>query len=175
MIISRLRFKKFHKDAFNYLESEFIRNTRNSPQVLNSVLHQKKITKIEQEEWYENVYNKDNNWWIYLAYDVENGFPVSYINFKIDSIIHRRMNFDFFIPYEYIKNKYEKNIIKWATDNARVLEIDVHKLLLYVLTDNDKKIEIMYKNGFEIDGLITDFAYIKKEFKNVYVMTKILT
>ena len=59
-VVSRkLRFKFFAKKQFSWQNSEFLRETRSHPFIVENLFHSKKITRTEQEQWYWDVYSND--------------------------------------------------------------------------------------------------------------------
>ena len=170
-----LRFKYFDKDNFNVQCSEFLRAVRSHPDIVANVFHSKKITRVEQEYWYENDYSKNIDWKIYIIYDQNLNCPIGYVNLNIDSILHRRCQFDYQVSPEFFYRKYDKRIIKWAINNSMKIEIEMHRLWCYVFPEYAKKINILSGMNFEIDGIIRDYIYKDGMYRNVYIMSKLLS
>jgi hypothetical protein len=174
-----LRYKYFVKGdksiSYNHLDNEFLRQLRSHPKVNKFLFQDKNITRIEQEYWWENEYSNNDSWKIWIVYDEYIERPIGYINTKIDSIIHRRCQTDYVISPEFDEAKYENKIIKWMINNSKNIEIDIHKIWMYVLSENIKKIETMNKFGFEIDGIVRDHICKNNIFKDVYLMSLIVS
>jgi len=175
-----LRFKFFFKGEnqkdYNWMDSEFIRQLRSNINVNKFLFQTKNITKIEQEYWWEHEYSKNENWKIWIIYDEKIECPIGYINMHIDSIAHRRCQVDYIISPDFDEMKYETKIIKWMINSAKKIEIDIHKIWLYVFPENERKIELLNKKfGFEIDGIIRDHVYKDGKFRSVYLMSLLVS
>ena len=97
----KLRFKNFYKDHFSWQDSEFIRNVRSHPDTNKILFESKKITRVEQEYWYNNEYCKNENYMIWIAYDEERKCPIAYTQFFVESYVHRRIKFNYVISPEF--------------------------------------------------------------------------
>ena len=175
-----LRFKYFFKgdgkNDYNWMDSEFVRQLRSHPKVNQFLFQNKNITRIEQEYWWENEYSKNNNWHIWIVYDEGLECPIGYINTHIDSIMHRRCQTDYVISPEFDETKYETKIVRWMISNAKHLEPDMHKVWMYVFPENERKIEMLNKKfGFEVDGMIRDYVYKDGIYRDVYLLSVLIS
>lgn len=173
--MSKLRFKYLFKDHFSWQDSEFIRKVRSHPLVNLNKLTTKKLTRVEQEFWFENDYAKNDDYKIWLVYDESRGCAIGYIQFWVDSLIHKRCRFDYTISPEFSYAKYDNRIIKWCINNAIKFEVDMNKLFCYVFPENGTRIELLDKNGFKIDGLLRKHIYKDSEFRNIYLISYLLS
>lgn len=177
--LSGLRFKQFYKGemgTYNYIDSEYIRTLRSHPKVNKELFETCNITRIEQEYWWENIYSKNNNKTIWLVYDEKLECPIGYISINADSLIHRRCQFDYVVSPEHNIEKYETRIIKWSISCSKRTVTNVHKLWLYIFPENERKIKMLNERfNFEIDGLITDFVNKDGQYRDVYLMSLLIT
>lgn len=169
-----LRFKYFYKDVFNWKELEFLRNTRNHPLVRKNLFNLRTITRIEQEEWFEQEYTKNENKRIWIVYDEEIHAPVGYIQYIIDSVIHKRCEVGYVVHPMHHGKGFGNAFVDWSIRNVTTFEEEIHRLWLTVLPDNEKAVAIYHKNGFKIDGLMRDYVYRDGTFENVYIMSLLL-
>lgn len=174
---NKLRFKYFYKDNFNWMDSEFIRKTRSDELIYKNLFITKKITRIEQEHWFEKEYSQDKNWHLWIAYDEDLSVPVSYISIKIDSIIHKRVHFNYVMPNSFSNKKfYHNNIMRFVINTSKDIEIDMHKLWTYSFLQNEKRIKYLCEKwNFEIDGILREHVHKDGEFRDVYVLSLLLT
>jgi diamine N-acetyltransferase len=179
-ILSGLRFKMFHKgkiDTYNWVDSEFVRTLRSHPKINKNLFQTKNITRIEQEYWWENDYSKNQNWKIWIIYDEKLECAIGYLNIKIDSIMHGRIQFDYVISPDYNESKYFNRIIKWTIGCAKRELINAHKLFLYIFPNSgDEKIKMLNENfGFEVDGLITEYVLKDGKYRDVYLISLLIS
>lgn len=171
-----IRFKKFHKDEFNWQESEFLREVRSHPEINLECFTNKKITRVEQEYWFYNEYIKQSNREIFIGYDVERKEMICYVDIYSDSVMHKRKSFDFFVDPKIVnRHIYIEPTLRWCIHKASQNELETHRFQIFVESSLDHKIELLNKFGFEIDGLIRDFAFDGNKWKNYYLMSLIIT
>lgn len=169
-----LRFKRFYKNTFNWQESEFLRTVRSNPLVMEGLFENKKITKTQQEDWYHNVYSKNPNFNIIIAYDESISAPVGYIQFHIDSLIHRRCEVGYVVHPEFWRKGFGRALVHWSIINVTTWEEQIHKLWLTVFSTNKKAIQIYQEQGFVIEGLMKDYVYKNKKYRDVYFMSQFI-
>jgi RimJ/RimL family protein N-acetyltransferase len=166
-----LRFKYLFKDEFNWQNIEFLKNTRNHPEIMKTRFHNRKLTRIDQEDWFYNTYSPDLNYKIWIAYSEEKSCPVGYIQYKIDSLVHRRCQVKYAIAPEFSGCGYGKKIVKWSVDNVKTWEDEIHRLWATFLTDDEVIMESLSACGFEVDGVLRDYVYKDGVYRDVYVMS----
>ena len=169
-----LRFKYFYKDMFNWKESEFLRNTRSHPFVVKNLLSSKTVTRVEQEEWFEKDYCQNPDKKIWIAYDEEIHSPIGYIQYTIDSVIHKRCEVGYVIHPLHQKKGFGNALVDWSIRNVTIFEEGIHRLWLTVFPDNEKAIHIYIKNGFNIDGLMKQYAFKNGIYRDTYIMSLLL-
>jgi RimJ/RimL family protein N-acetyltransferase len=169
-----IRFKYLYKDDISWSDTEFLRNTRSHPVTLANVFHQKKITRIEQEEWFIDVYSSNSDYHIWLAYDDKWSIPVGYIQMWVDSILHRRAQLYWVPSPEHVSIANYVNLIRGSLKQLVKLEMDIHKIWSYVLTENVVLIESLDKTGFEIDAILRDHVYTKDGYKDAMIVSRIV-
>lgn len=172
--MNQLRFKSVLKNVFIWQDSEFLRVTRSHPDVVSSLFHSKKITKIEQEEWYEGVYQQDPNFRIYIAFNTKFSKPVGYVQFHIDSLIHRRCEVGYVVSPNFYGNGYGDRMVKWSINWAIGQGDDIHRLFLTVFPENKKAIHIYEKNGFVKESLMKDYVFKDGKYRDVVLMVMLL-
>ena len=109
--MKKLRFKYLQKKFYIWQDLEFLRTVRSNALVGDILFSSKKITKVEQEDWFQSVYSCDNDYHIWLIYHEQKKCPIGYVTIRIDSIIHRRLNFNYIISPEFNYIKCDKSII----------------------------------------------------------------
>lgn len=171
-----LKLKFLFKDGCSWQTNEFLRETRSHPRTLENIFHTKKITRIEQEEWYEKEYCVDKNYLIWLVYDESKDAPVAYIQNRIESLIHKRCSFGYVIAPEHniIKDIYSDAVIKMAVNNIIGMRDEIHRIETKILTTDLSRLEHLTNNGFEIDGVIRDYVYKDFQYKDVYVLSHLI-
>ena len=172
--MSDLRFKPFYKNTFNWQESEFLRNTRSHPLVAENLFEDRKITKTQQEEWFNEIYSKNLNFQIVIAYDEEISAPVGYIQFHIDSLIHRRCEVGYVVHPEFWGKGYGSALVHWSTIHITTWEETIHRVWLTVFPENKRAIEIYKEFGFKIDGIFKKYVYKDKKYRDVCFMFKFI-
>ncbi len=171
-----LRLKYLYKDNCSWQNLEFLRNTRSHPAILENVFHTKKITRIEQEDWYENEYCTDMNYKIWLVYDDDKQTPIGYIQYHVESLIHRRCNVGYVISPEYscLTDKYDKKVINMMIKNVKGWDFEIHRLETKILTNDYVRLNKLTECGFEIDGIIRDYVFKNNEFKDIYILSYLI-
>ncbi len=172
--MTSLRFKYFYKDLLNWRESEFLRVSRSHPLVLKGLFDNKKITKPEQEEWFEKSYSVDPDKKIWIAYDEEIHEPVGYIQYTIESLAHRRCEVGYVVHPLHQGKGYGNALVDWSIRKVTTFEEPIHRLFLYVLVSNKKAINIYLKYGFKAEGLLKDYAYKNGIYLNACLMSTLV-
>lgn len=171
-----LRLKYLYKDNCSWQNLEFLRNTRSHPNIIENVFHSKKITRTEQEEWYENDYSTDPNYMIWIVYDDDKQSPIAYIQYHLESLIHRRCNVGYVISPEYscVSNNYDKKVIKEMIKNVKGWKDEIHRLETKIFTTDEIRVQKLTDCGFEIDGIIRDYIFKDNEYRDVYLLSYLL-
>lgn len=171
-----LRLKYLYKQSCSWQNLEFLRNTRSHPSIIKNVFHTKKITRIEQENWYTEDYCTDPNYMIWLVYDENKQVPIAYIQYHIESLIHRRCNVGYVISPEFscISNVYDKKIINMMIKNVKGWKDEIHRLETKILTSDNVRLKKLTQCGFEIDSLIRDYIYKDGEYRDIYLLSYLI-
>lgn len=163
-----LRFKYFQKKYFIWQDSEFIRDVRNNAIISKTKFECRKITAIEQEDWFTE-YSKKDNYHIWIIYDEDSKRPIGYLTIEIESIKHRRIRFDYNILPKFDYLKADKKVIKWIISKSKNIELDVHKVWCYVLESDEVRLKKLNNNGIKIEAFLPEFVYKSGEYLNVYI------
>lgn len=174
VVSGKLRFKFFAKKQFSWQNSEFLRQTRSHPFVIENLFHSKKITTIEQEQWYWDVYSNDLDFSIYIVYDEEIQTSIGYVQFHLESILHRRCEVGYVVHPSYQNMGYGSEIIKWSMFNVLSWEDKINRLWLTVFPENKIAISLYEKYGFRKDGIMKDYVYKDGKYRSVMIMSVLL-
>lgn len=172
-----LRFKFLHKNVQQniiWMNLEFLKNTRNHPNIIKNLFHPKHQTRVEQESWYYDEYSKDLNHLIWIAYDEKKSCPIGYIQYHIETLIHRRCQVHYVVSNEFEKSKYDNKLIKWSVDNVKSWNDEFHRLTAYIFPEDSKRLENYCSEGFEIDGILREYVYRDCLYRDVMVLSKLI-
>ncbi|MHA2363881.1 MAG: GNAT family N-acetyltransferase [Candidatus Hodarchaeales archaeon] len=172
--MSGLRFKFFYKDVFNWREAEFLRASRSHPLVVKHLFESRHITKGQQEDWFERCYKSNINHRIWIAYDEEVSAPIGYVQYHIDSVIHKRCEVGYVIHPLYFNKGFGNALVDWSIRNVTTFEEEIHKVWLTVFTNNKVAIKIYQKNDFKIEGTCKDYVYKDGVYRDIFIMSLIL-
>jgi len=170
-----LRMKFIFKTSCTWQNLEFLRETRSHPEVMKYLFHTKKITRIEQENWYDE-YKLNHNHLMWIVYDDQSNSPIAYIQYHIDSLLHRRCTAGYVIApeFNYCAKKYDTNIIRMMVKNIKGWKDEIHRLQVKIFPEDILRLRKLTKAGFEVDGIIRDYIFKDGEFRDVYVLSYIL-
>lgn len=172
--MAKLKYEYFVKSSLKSTASEFLRTTRCHPSVNKYLFEDKKISREEQESWYE-LYSKDLNIYIHLVIEKKSGLYIGYVTLKIKSLYHRRCEVGFVVHPDFQSNGYGLAMVKWSIKEAAKLEEGIHKLSLTVFPWNESAIRIYEKAGFEKEGCAREYVFKKNEYFDVLFMSLLLT
>jgi RimJ/RimL family protein N-acetyltransferase len=168
---TKLRFKYLHKGVFNWQNIEFVREVRSDVKNDDNVLMPKRLTRVEQEQWFWDEYSKIPDWKIWVVYDESLNSPIGYVHYSIDNLYHRRCEVKHLISSRYNRLKYDSAVIKWMINNVNDFEENIHRLWIPILVHNTYLINIYANNGFEVDGLLRDYAQRDNKYYDVYILS----
>lgn len=83
--------------------------------------------------------------------------------------IHRNCEIQIIIKPEFSGQGYAKFAFERATSYAFDI-LNMHKVYLYVDTENEKAVYIYESQGFKKEGLLREQFYTKGKYKNAYLM-----
>lgn len=83
--------------------------------------------------------------------------------------IHRNCEIQIIIKPEFNGKDMLNLLLKKATSYAFDI-LNMHKIYLYVDTDNEKAVHIYESQGFNIEGLLKEQFYTKGKYKDAYIM-----
>jgi len=172
--MSGLRFKYFYKDVYNWKEADFLRMARSHPLVSKHLFESKNITRVEQEDWFERIYKDDIDHKIWIVYDEEISAPIGYVQYHIDSVIHKRCEVGYVIHPLYFGKGFGHALVDWSIRNVTTFEEEIHKLWLTVFTNNNIAIKIYQKNNFNIEGIYRDYIYKDGIYRSVFMMSLLI-
>lgn len=171
-----LRLKFLYKTNCSWQNFEFLRITRSNPNIDKYLFHTKKITRIEQENWYYETYAKDPNFLIWFVYDIEMQVPIGYVQYHIESLIHRRCSVGYVIAPEFsiMKKKYELKIVKMMIKNVKGWKDNIHRLEIKIFPEDVSRFNSLTNCGFEVDGIIRDYIFKNFVPRDVYLLSYLL-
>lgn len=173
--MKRLRFKYLQKKFFIWQDMEFLRKVRSNELIGETLFSSKKITKIEQEEWFNSFYSQIEDYHIWLIYHEQKKCAIGYVMIKIDNIKHRRIEFNYIISPEFNYIKCDRAILNWIKYKSKSIEIDMHKIFCYVMPENEKRIEKLVDNGFEVDCILREHIYKNDCYHSVIIISKLIS
>jgi len=151
--------------------TEFIRITRSHPKVREGLLKDTRITRIQQEEWYNEVYSKDEDFEIYVIKALD-GDKVGYVQFHYDWH-HRSCEVGFVIHPDYQGCGYGKNATNWALYYLEQQE-KIKRVWLTVFPNNKAAISLYKRCGFEKEGELRSAVFKGGRYRNLLVMSKLI-
>lgn len=84
--------------------------------------------------------------------------------------IHRNCEIQIIIKPEFSGKGYAKFAFEKATSYTFDI-LNMHKIYLFVDTDNEKAIHIYKSQGFKKEGLLKEQFYTKGKYKDAYIMS----
>ncbi|MGK9044909.1 GNAT family N-acetyltransferase [Mammaliicoccus vitulinus] len=96
-------------------------------------------------------------------------FIVGIVELVEINYIHRNCEIQIIIKPEFSSKGYAKFAFEKATSYAFDI-LNMHKLYLYVDTDNEKAIHIYKSQGFKIEGLLIEQFYTNGKYKDANIM-----
>jgi RimJ/RimL family protein N-acetyltransferase len=169
-----IRLKFLHRDDISWADTEFIRTVRSHPLILDQVFHQKKITRVEQEDWFTHIYSRQPEYRIWLAYDSNRSAPFGYIQSWVDSIPHRRVQLYWIPSPDQFNESTYSALIKASMRQINLLEMDIRKVWAYVFPENEMLLGVLSDHGFEIDALLRDHCVRNGSYRDVQIVSKIV-
>lgn len=169
-----LRFKFLFKDGCQWQNLEFLRATRSHPSVVKYSFHSKQITRVEQEWWYDNEYSKNENLKIYIAYDDKMECPIGYIQYNIESIIHRRCSVNYVVAPQFVTHRYDSKLIRWCVNNITSWDEEMTRIQTLIMVHDDNRLKNYINCGFEVDAILRKYVFKDGIYQDVYVLSNIL-
>ncbi|GAB1613593.1 GNAT family N-acetyltransferase [Mammaliicoccus lentus] len=83
--------------------------------------------------------------------------------------IHLNCEIQVIIKPEFSGNGYAKFTFEKATSYTFNI-LNMHKIYLYVDTDNEKTVHIYESQGFKTEGLLKEQFYTKGKYKDAYIL-----
>ncbi len=179
--MTNIRFKYILKQGCAWQNLEFLRLTRSHPDNVKFLFHTKQITRVEQEWWYENEYCKDDNYKIWIAYDERSNEQIAYVQYHIESLIHKRCTAGYVLSPLYSNSIYHKRILKWLVRNVKNWqfeignETEIHRLQMYIFPEDIIRLNNLTNNGWEIDGIMRNYVFKDQKFRDVYVLSTLIS
>ena len=127
----------------------------------------KKTNLRKQKKWFEN-YQKDKNKIFFTICD--NITPIGFMG--LSNISKSDRNADLFIAIgedEYRGKGLGKIVLKWLLDFG-LNKLNLHKIKISVIKDNDIAIKLYKSLGFAIEGELQDEIFSKGKFRNLLDM-----
>jgi len=127
--------------------------------------------ELEREHFERQLKNIDNKTVLFGIDDIENKEFVGFTKIYNINWIHRTAYFGIVIGHENSQGKglgkeTTELILEYAFNNLQLL-----KILLEVVTFNEKAINLYKKIGFETEGLLKRQVYIDGSYHDVVVMS----
>lgn len=169
-----LSYKKLYRDEFSYEKLDFIKDTRNHDYNMVRVFHNKKITRVEQESWFYDVYCRDERLNIWVIKEESFNCYVGYLKVIIDSIIHQRVDLGLFIAPEFYESKYENKILNnFILYLPEKLRLYIHKVQSRFLID-DCFIDKFKKSGFEEEAVLKGHVFKEGNWRDIKILSKFI-
>jgi len=168
--MAKLRYEYFVKNCLKPEASEFLRTTRQHPDVTKFLFKDKRVTREDQERWYME-YSKNLDVQIYLVVEVSTGLYIGYVTFTHESLYHRRCEVGFVVHPDHQGNGYGKAMVKWSIKRAEELEEGIHRLYLTVFPWNTDAVRLYEMAGFKKEGMMRDYVFKNDEYSNVDLMS----
>ncbi len=160
---------------------EFIRITRNHPEVNAGLFRDVLISRIDQEQWFSNVYCDNQNQQIYVAVDKKTQQQIGYVQFT-RNLIDRNVEAGYVVHPNYGGRGFGTRLVRWSIEFLKTpgllpfdeLKGTAHKVWLLCLASNKKAIKIYYKCGFKLDGVLPDHIFKNGKYEGVVNMSMII-
>lgn len=172
--MARLKYEYFLKTTLKSSASEFLRTTRSHPEVMKHLFEERQITRSDQEEWYKQ-YAEDENIHVFLAADRKTDVYIGYVIFKVDSLYHRRCEVGYAIHPDKQHQGYGKELVSWSIGQATELEEGVHRLHLTVFPENKAAVKLYESVGFKKEGIARDYVFKGGKYRDVLMMSFIVS
>ena len=143
---------------------------RNDPEVQRWIFQKWPLSLAEQEKWF-NSYLGNERYKILTIYHESDKKNIGYI--RLASIDYQNSSVE--IGGDIGEREYRgKGIGKIMYREALKLafdELNMNRVYLHVLEDNEVAINLYTKIGFKKDGLLRQFVFKDGKFRNVFVMS----
>ncbi|GIO22782.1 hypothetical protein J11TS1_13630 [Oceanobacillus sp. J11TS1] len=100
----------------------------------------------------------------------DNDFPVGIVELVEINFIHRNCEIQIIIKPEFGGKGYAKYAFQETIKYAFEI-LNMHKVYLYVDTENDKAFHIYESQGFKVDGNFREHFYTNGTYRDAYLMS----
>jgi len=168
---ANMELKHIAKDLFVLRHLEFYRQTKSHPVAMRHLFTDRKITEIENEDWYANEYSKKNKYDAYIAHVLGTEKELGIVELIIDSLYHGTIKLDVNVIPEFDDDmKLYSTIVKAATVQALKPNEDDYsfrKLYMQLFTTDKARIERLVKIGFTKEAILKEHVVKGGKPKNV--------
>lgn len=153
-------------------DTENIIRWRNQENVRKNFLDQRLFTVEGHTNWLENVVRKGRAEQ-FIIYEKENDFPVGSVFLRDIDYENRKAEYGIFIGEETARGKgigteAAKSILKYGFE-----EMQLHKIFLRVLADNEGAIKSYKKAGFVQEAYLKDEVLLNGQYRDIVLMAVI--
>jgi len=144
----------------------------NDPELVKYTYFFHPVSEMEQKEWFNSLSNKKNQ--ILFGIELKEDHQlIGICGFHDINYVCRKA--ELFIK---ISNKgqwgkgYGKEAMEILIDFG-FSDLNLHRIWLRVLADNERAIKLYKKTGFVIEGIMKEDHYIQGEYKDIIIMATI--
>ena len=160
----RLRLRPFEKG-----DVETARSWVNDPETAFQVIRFLPVSSAEQEEWYHNIV-RDRKRVIFAIELLDNDAYIGNTGLNNIDFYHRKAEFWIYIGD---KNAQAKGygteatglMVRYALESLNLL-----KIYLRVLQENERAVKVYKKIGFEIEGRLKYDVYLCGKYRDILLM-----
>ncbi|MEI6429553.1 MAG: GNAT family protein [Pseudanabaena sp. ELA607] len=154
-------------------DKEFLLQLRNDIDLQVMLMSRAKPNTLNKIEFWLNQKLSDEHGVFFVIADVDNDFPVGYIQLVKIDFINRKCELGICIDTQYHGNGYAVDAFTLLEDYAKKI-LNIHKIVISVLTTNNRAIRFYKKMLYQIVGVLKADFYIENEFHDVLLMEKIV-
>lgn len=164
-----LKTKKLYLRPMIEDDAQFIVNMRNNPKILNSLFSYKMITVQEHLNWYKNNLNNDNRIDLMICKKDDNK-RIGTVNLANIDYKNQKAEFGIMIAESF----WNKGYAYESSDrfiNYSFNQLNLNKIYLEVLKENDAAINLYKKLDFREEGILREDIFKNGKFKDVLIMS----
>lgn len=136
----------------------------------NAMIHPFPVSDRQDKMWIDNILCDNSNKSVYLAVeDRDSNHFAGYVTLKDINWINRNCNFGIIILPQFQNKGYGKEATILAVDYA-FLQLNLLKVQLEVIANNEKAISLYKKIGFTLEGTLQKQFYMNGTFHDTILM-----
>lgn len=167
---TRIKSDEVTLRKINLEDLELIRNWRNSDKIRKCFFHQELITEEQQLNWF-NEYLKNETDLMFMI-ETNEGVPIGTLAiYHIDAVNRQAEVGRIMLGNEkYLGKGYAIKALELLLANS-FREMDLERIYLEVLDDNERAVGMYDKIGFKTEGIKRKSIMIGKERKDIRIMS----